>query len=87
MKDDKIIIFENGEPKEYQVLFKFDLKDTDKSYVGYTDDSLSNQRKNIFISKYKKDTYYEDLEDIINEDEINMVERVLETIDQRVNND
>lgn len=78
---DKIEYEKNGEKVKGDILFMFDSDDTMKSYVGYTDHSIGpNGRMNIFISSYSQLIENPVLEDITDERELEMVQRVLEKI-------
>ena len=78
---DKIEYEKNGKKVECDILFTFDSDDTLKSYVGYTDHSIGpNGRMNIFVSSYSQLVDNPVLEDITDERELEMVQRVLEKI-------
>lgn len=80
---EKIIIERDGKKIECNVLFTFDCEETLKSYVGYTDHSVSEDgRKNIFVSSYDPLKPGFILEDITDPMELEMVNDVLESIDE-----
>lgn len=84
--EDKIVIEKDGESKTYDVLFKFDCEDTFKTYIGYTDNTKSDDgRKNIYVSSLNPldpDTLFEDITD---EKELDMVKGVLSQLDEYAN--
>lgn len=83
MENEKIIILKDGEEVECDVLFTFDSVDTDKSYVGYSDHSKSdNGRVNIYVSSYDPVLGLGSLEDITDKEELEMVHNVLLEIDK-----
>lgn len=78
---DKIKCERNGKTVECDILFMFNSEDTLKTYIGYTDHSIGpNGRMNIFISSYSQLLENPVLEDITDERELEMVQRVLEKI-------
>ena len=80
--NEKLEIVKDGKKVECDVLFTFDCKDTMKSYIGYTDHSVSsNGRKNIYVSAYNPLKPKMELEDITDKKELEMVNSVLEKID------
>jgi uncharacterized protein YrzB (UPF0473 family) len=83
--DEKIQVEKDGKIIECDVLFTFTSDDTLKTYVGYTDNSFTNGRKNIFVSSI--DTFAGDLRlhDITDPRELAMVSDVLESIDREAN--
>lgn len=79
---EKITIEKDGKKVECDILFTFDSEDTNKAYVGYTDNSLgSNGRKNIYVSAYDPLNGPLKLEDITDELELEMVKNILQDID------
>ncbi len=84
MDNEKIIIQKNGKTVECDILFTFDSPDTEKSYVGYSDNSFgSNGRKNIYVSSYDPILGLGTLEDITDEKELEMIHDVLIEIDKQ----
>jgi len=80
--NEKLEIVKDGKKIECDVLFTFDSEDTMKSYIGYTDHSISsNGRKNIYVSAYNPLKPKMELEDVTDERELEMVNSVLEKID------
>ncbi len=81
MKDEKIVIQKNGIDVECEIVFTFDSPDTEKTYIGYTDHSIGkNGRKNIYVSSYDPVLGTGKLEDLTDEREIEMVQRVFKMI-------
>ena len=81
MKDEKIVIQKNGIDVECKIVFTFDSPDTEKTYIGYTDHSIGkNGRKNIYVSSYDPVLGTGKLEDLTDEREIEMVQRVFKMI-------
>ncbi len=79
---EKITIEKDGKDIECDILFTFDSEDTNKSYVGYTDNSIaSNGRKNIYVSSYDPLNGPSKLENITDEKELAMIKDVLKEID------
>ena len=88
MDEQKITLEVNGEPKEFDVLFTFTSEDTGKAYIGYTDNSTTEDgRKNIFYSSYDPVFGPEKLEKVTNPSEVEMIKEVLQEIDRGVNNE
>ncbi|MBQ9019194.1 MAG: DUF1292 domain-containing protein [Bacilli bacterium] len=84
----KIKIEKDGEIIECDILFTFDSEETNKSYIGYTDNSIaSNGRKNIFISSYNPFDLTQKLENITDDRELSMFQDILKKFDEEANND
>ena len=82
IKNDKIEIEKDGEIVVCDILFTFDCKDTKKSYVGYSDNTIApNGRKTIYVSSYNPLSEEIELEDITDSRELNMIQDVLTKID------
>lgn len=82
IKNDKITIEKNGKEVECDILFTFDCEQTKKSYVGYSDNTISsNGRKTIYVSSYNPLNKEIELEDITDQKELNMIQDVLSKID------
>lgn len=82
VNNEKLILEEDGKEVEYNILFTFDSKDTNKSYIGYTDNKISiNGRKTIYVSSYNPLNEKIELEDITDEKELNMIQEVLSRLD------
>ena len=78
---DKIEYVKDGKKVECDILFTFNSEDTMKTYIGYTDHSVGpNGRVNIFVSSYSQLLKEPILEDVTDQRELEMVQRVLEKI-------
>lgn len=87
MEYEKITINKNGQDVECRVLFTFDSEDTNKAYIGYTDDSIAaNGRKNIYVSAFDPVLGLGTLEDVTSQEELAMIGEVLEEIDRQSKN-
>ena len=86
MDEEKVIIKnENGEEFICDVLFKIDSKETNKSYMVYTDNSKDeNGVINIYASIYQDTEEGIKLSEIETESEWNMLEVALETLKDRI---
>ena len=81
----KIKIEKDGVIKEYDVLFTFDSPIKDILYIGYTDNTIGkNERKNVFVSSYNKNTKDNNFEPITNIDELSFINKTLQNIDLEV---
>ncbi len=79
---EKIIMEKDNQNIECDILFTFDSEDSNKVYVGYTDNTIaSNGRKNIYVSSYDPFNSPSKLEDITDEAELAMIRDVLKEID------
>ena len=82
-ENEKIQLEKDGKTVECDVLFTFESEDTMKSYVGYTDHSVSsNGRKNIYVSSFDPFGAKLELHDITDEKELKMVSEVLMKFDE-----
>ena len=81
---EKITIEKDGQEVNCDILFTFDCEDTNKSYIGYTDNIIDkNGRKNIYISSFDPFNGPEKLEEITDKEEIKMIKSVLQEIDSK----
>ena len=79
---EKITIEKDGKEVQCDILFTFDSEDTNKSYIGYTDNTIAkNGRKNIYVSSFDPLNGPSKLENITDEKELVMVKDVLKEID------
>ena len=84
--DEKIQVEKDGKIVECDVLFTFDCDETLRTYVGYTDNTYSEDgRKNIYVSSVDPFSSELKLEDITDPREVRMVSDVLEQIDREAN--
>ena len=80
------IIDENGIEKEYNILFTFDNKKTNKSYVVYTDYSEDENGKVItFSSSYNVSNNRTILEPIETKEELDIINSMLTEISKKMN--
>ena len=82
LKKDKIQLEKDGETVDCDILFTFDCEETNKSYVGYSDNSYTKGRKNIYVSSFNPLSVELELEDITDRKEQEMINKVLMTLDQ-----
>ena len=76
--NEKVTIEKEGIKKDYDVLFIYNSIETNKSYIGYTDNSIrKNGRKNICVSIYNSNK----LEPITEEKDLEIVKNILREID------
>ena len=80
LDNEKIQVEKDGKMVECDVLFTFDSEDTMKSYVGYTDHSMSNGRKNIYVSSYDPLKPTMELEDITDQKELDILHPTLKQL-------
>ena len=81
LENDKITIEKDGKEIDCDILFTFDCDDTKKSYVGYTDNTIKDDRKTIYVSSYDPLDKDLKLEDITDPKELEMIQDVLQKID------
>lgn len=83
-KNNIILTNENGEITNYTILFTFDSKITNKSYVIYTDFSRDdNANINVFYSSYIPGTKNK-LEAVKTKEEIDLINDILLTLEQEL---
>ena len=80
--DEKIVVEINGEEKECDVLFTYVSDETGKGYIGYTDNSMTNGRKNIYYSSYDPIFGPAKLEKVTDPDEVELIKDILHEIDR-----
>lgn len=82
IENDKITIEKDGKEVNCDILFTFDCDDTEKSYVGYSDNTIGDDgRKTIYVSSYNPLNEEIVLEDIDDPKELSMIQDVLAKID------
>ena len=85
VNDEKIVVEVNGEKKEYDVLFSFDLEDKNKGSIVYTDHSMTdNGEENIFVSSYDIDKGPVSFNEV-SEEEKKMVDEIIKDISDNLN--
>ena len=82
MDDETIVVEINGEQKECDVLFTYVSDETGKGYIGYTDNSMTNGRKNIYYSSYDPIFGTGKLEKVTDPAEMELVKDILHEIDR-----
>ena len=83
MNKDGILIIKNekGEEKKFHILLTFDIEERNKSYVIYTDYSKTeDDNLKVFASIYDKYDEVDKLEDIVEKDEIEVVNKILQDL-------
>jgi len=82
------VIDENGKEIEYEVLFTFESEETHKSYIVYTDNTLDEEGNvKVFASIYNPEDEKPKLIAIDSEKEWKVIESILETIQEQVEED
>ena len=75
---------ENGIEKECKVLFTFDSKETNKSYIVYTDESkTSDGSLKVYANIYDKSGNNKNLFPIETEEEWNTIESILAKLEEK----
>ena len=73
----------DGKVVEYEILFTFDSEETGKSYIVFTDNSLDDAGSIItFAAVYDKDGESLELQDIKTDEEWNLIENLLASIEE-----
>ena len=75
------IVNEQGEEKEFYILFTFNIREKNKSYVVYTDYS-TNESGNIkvFSAIYHPEDENSKLEKVVEKDELELINKYLEQL-------
>ena len=84
MKDNSIMIIEDekGQRIEIEVLFTYNTKDNDNTYVVYTDHSKdSDGQEKVYAGIYDKDNSL--LNPIENKEDYIIIENILSSIDKK----
>lgn len=77
----KITIVKNGKEVDCDILFTFENEELNRVYIGYSDHSIAkNGRENIYIGYYDTMIGTGELENITDQKELEMVQKVLEKI-------
>lgn len=75
--EEKIKLYgEDGNVREYNVLFTFDCEELGKSYIAL--ENINNEEKTIEISYYNPKEEFQKFEPVTNEEELKMAHDVLE---------
>lgn len=79
------LIDENNEEKEYDILLTFDLEETNKNYMAYTDNSKDeNGNIKIFVSSFDPSLDEYKLNPL-DDEEYNMCKEIIETLYESYN--
>jgi len=79
------IINEEGQEKEYYILFTFDSEETNKSYVVYTDYSRNEENDiRVFSSSYNPNDETNKLDPVIEEKELYTINNLLKGIEEDI---
>ena len=86
MKNNKfVMIDENGQEREYDVLFTFESEETNKNYIAYTDNTIDETGNvEVYASIYNPGDPQTKLEPIESEKEWKVIETILETLQEEV---
>ncbi len=86
MKDTKFtMIDENGNEREYEVLFTFESEETNKNYIVYTDNTTdATGNVEVYASIYDPKNPNSKLEPIETEKEWKVIETILNTLQEEV---
>ena len=80
-----VMIDENGQEREYDVLFTFESEETNKNYIAYTDNTIDETGNvEVYASIYNPGDPQTKLEPIESEKEGKVVETILETLQEEV---
>lgn len=87
MKEEKNRYFtvtdQNGKTIEYEILFTFDSEETGKSYLVFTDNAFDEDGNIItYAATYDKNGEVLELQDIETEQEWNLIESLLSSIEE-----
>ena len=79
------LIDENNEEKEYDILLTFDLEESNKNYMAYTDNSKDeNGNTKIFVSSFDPNEDEYKLNPLSDE-EYDMCKEVIESLYENIN--
>ena len=87
MKDNYFTLIDNdGNEKKMRVLYTFDLVETGKNYIVYTDDTKDeNGLIKVYASCYNPNKKTSDLMPIETDKEWNIVEAIIDSIQEEKN--
>ena len=82
-----VMIDENGQEREYDVLFTFESEETNKNYIAYTDNTIDETGNvEVYASIYNPGDPQTKLEPIESEKEWKVIETILESLQEEVKN-
>ena len=80
-----VMIDENGQEREYDVLFTFESEETNKNYIAYTDNTIDETGNvEVYASIHNPGDPQTKLEPIESEKEWKVIETILETLQEEV---
>ncbi|MCI8547830.1 MAG: DUF1292 domain-containing protein [Bacilli bacterium] len=78
---------ENGKEIKYDVLFTFQMEETNKDYIVYTDNTTDKEGNiQVYASVYRNEEGKMNLEAIETDNEWKTIETILKTIQEEVQN-
>ena len=78
---------ENGKEIKYDVLFTFQMEETNKDYIVYTDNTTDKEGNiQVYASVYRNEEGKINLESIETDNEWKTIETILKTIQEEVQN-
>ena len=85
LNNNLILTDKSGNESTYTVLFTFDSKTSEKSYVIYTDFSKDNNNCiKVWYSSYKQNDFSK-LEPVETKEEIKLIDNILSSLEQKMN--
>lgn len=86
MENNKFVMLdENGQEREFDVLFTFESEETNKNYIAYTDNTIDDTGNvEVYASIYNPEDPQTKLEPIETEKEWKVIETILETLQEEV---
>lgn len=79
IEDSKIVVLINNEEKECDVLFTYYSEDLDYTIIGYTDNTYTNNKLNIYVSKFNSNNE-KTIEAITDPEELEIANEIVEKI-------
>ena len=79
IEDSKIVVLINNEEKECDVLFTYYSEDLDYTIIGYTDNTYTNNKLNIYVSKFNSNNE-KTIETITDPEELEIANEIVEKI-------
>lgn len=79
IEDSKIVVLINNEEKECDVLFTYYSEDLDYTIIGYTDNTYTNNKLNIYVSKFNSNNE-KTIEAITDSEELEIANEIVEKI-------
>lgn len=85
LNNNLILTDKSGNESTYTVLFTFDSKTIDKSYVIYTDFSKDNNNyTKVWYSSYQQNNFSK-LEPVETKEEVKLIDDILSSLEQKMN--